>query len=358
MHIVVDVRSLFDRPTGLGVFGAQCIERMLALGHTWSGYAFGGKQPGETLHALLPTAKKLHHNPLPMRAMRQLWRRRIAPPIESFCGDADVVFATEMSLPRTEAPAISVIHDALFLDHPEWFPPYVRRAGPENLDDALNRAATVLHSSETVRQRLAARFAPLADKSVVVPPSVRVEPRWKGKGKYILFVGTWEPRKGLGVVARALLRSAHPHRLVVAGKAGWGNVPGAKAGELLAHQGRFDVRGFVSDDKLATLREHCALAVIPSLDEGFGLPLLEALAAGVPCLASDIPVFREIAGDECAYANVNEPDSWADALDRLLGEPSLLRQFSERGIERAGTFSAARQSAALDALLTQTLAAA
>lgn len=340
-----------DRPTGIGVYGAQCLERLLDAGHEVLAYSFGGRVPGPALSRLAPRLRKLVHHPVPMRVMRRLWRAGLGLEPESLFGSIDVVFATETTLPRTEAPTVSVLHDALFLRHPEWFPRYVRVAGPENLRDVEARATLLVHSSETARDVIASEIPGVRPRAVVVPPAVYVEPFWRPGGSDILFVGTREPRKGLGVVARALLRLPIASRLVVVGKPGWGSLPGGDALSLLEEQGRLAIEGFVSPTRLRRLRETCAVAVVPSLDEGFGLPLLEALASGIPTVASDVPVFREVAGDACAFAAPGAPDDWAAVLEPLLSAPARLKALAADGIERGASFTVERQAAALDAAL-------
>ncbi len=356
MRLAIDVRSLMDRPTGIGVYGAQCVERLSDAGVELRAYSFGGQCPSTQLEGLLPRFERFVHHPVPTRAIRQIWRRGLGRPIERLVGDVDLVFATEVIVPPCRAPVLTVVHDALFLAHPEWFPRYVQQAGPEILEDALARAAVIVHSSHTTAADIAARYD-IAGRAVVVPPSTPVHSRWRPGGKRALFVGTQEPRKGLGTLARAMARLPDDVEVDVVGKVGWGAWEGRRTAALLAAADRWHVRGFVSPKALERLRANAALVVAPSLAEGFGLPLLEGLAAGLPTVASDIDVFREVAGDGAALVPATDVDAWADALGALLSSTSACVTLSERGLARARAFSPEAQSQGLLAAVRRGAAA-
>jgi alpha-1,3-rhamnosyl/mannosyltransferase len=198
-----------------------------------------------------------------------------------------------------------------------------------------------------VRARLLSNHA--GARIHVVTPAVHVGPdvlRRRDDG-FVLFCGTLEPRKGLGRVAEALLRTSRDVPLVVVGKAGWGVLPGRAALDSLAALGRLDLRGYVTEAALARLRARAAVAVVPSLDEGFGLPLLEAMATGCPVVASDIAVFREVADDAVRYAEPEDIRAWALQLEALLADADARFLLGAKGRARARLFDHARQTRAL-----------
>lgn len=353
MRVAVDVRSLMDSATGIGTVAGSWCDALLALGDDVHivGYAFGGRAPGERLAALCRHPRfSLRHVPLPMRVMRQLWRRTGRPSLERFVGDVDLVVATETTMPRCRAPVIAVVHDLLFFEHPAWFNAYTRRAGPENLDDVLARAAHVACVSETTRATLLARAPGLSSRTSVVPPAVAQQApaasERQDDGKTVLFVGTREPRKGIGTVSRALL-AIPTARFVVAGRSLGDALPDQQAIDALAAAGRLDVLDYVDLETLHRLRRTCAVAVVPSLDEGFGLPLLEALAAGVPVVCSDIPIFREVAGDVAWRAAPGDAEAWRRALATALDDAEGRRARSRDGIIRAAHYAPAACEAAV-----------
>jgi glycosyltransferase involved in cell wall biosynthesis len=355
VRVAIDVRSLMDRPTGIGRYVGQIVRHLLRdRAHEVVLFSFGGHTPSPALRSLLgePNATLVHH-PLPMRTMRGLWRVLGAPPLERVVGGIDAVIAAETTMPVTTAPVAAVVHDCLWHRHPEWFNAYTRRAGPENLADVAARAAVVLVVSNRSRDDVASLCPTLAPRLFVVSPAadaVTSSALSRRAVDTVLFTGTLEPRKGLGMLARALLRSrgaAARARLIVVGGRGWGSPEGREAWDLLERAGRCDHYGYADDATLTRLRATATIAAVPSLDEGFGLPLLEAMASGAPALASDTAIFREVGEDGCAYADAGDVDAWADALDALFADPNRRRRLTDAGHARARAFAPERQRAAL-----------
>ena len=130
---------------------------------------------------------------------------------------------------------------------------------------------------------------------------------------YILFVGSREPRKNLKRLIKAWQPLAKDYQLLVAGEAAWDDSKAFKNPQL-----RF--LGKVSDLELATLYHYAELFTYPSLDEGFGLPILEAFAHGVPVLSSDLPVIKEVAGNAAELVNPNSIEAIGDGLKKILNE--------------------------------------
>jgi glycosyltransferase involved in cell wall biosynthesis len=157
--------------------------------------------------------------------------------------------------------------------------------------------------------------------------------------RYILTVGTREPRKNLQTLVTAYATLAREDvtapRFLIVGRAGWG-------GHLDIPRDVRDRIQFVeavTDEQLASYYSGCSLFAIPSRYEGFGLPLLEALACGAPCVAADIPVFHEVAGYAALYASPDDIDAWVHAIQQLLEDPPLCAALSKSGIRRAATFT-------------------
>jgi glycosyltransferase involved in cell wall biosynthesis len=169
------------------------------------------------------------------------------------------------------------------------------------------------------------------------------------KGEYVLTTGSLEPRKNLARLIRAhgavpaQLRRAHP--LLIVGPRGWDEDEILAAAAARGNEVRLP--GFVSDDDLAGLYAACALFGYPSLYEGFGLPVLEAMAAGAPVVTSKASSLPEVGGDAVVYINPEEEHSIADALKRLLGRPDERRALGARARLRASQFSWDRSARAL-----------
>ena len=219
-------------------------------------------------------------------------------------------------------PAVVTVHDLEVLRHPEWFPRWSGTYGRLAVPRALRAATRVVCVSHASARAVVALGVPERRVRVVHngidafwgepagPPPVT--------GPYLLAVGTREPRKNLARVLEAhrLLRwQARPERLVVVGDAGWGDVA-PPAGEGVVALGR------VPDRTLRDLYAHAAAVVFPSLAEGFGLVVGEALAAGARIVASDLEAHREVAGDDAVYCDPLDPASIASAVIAALAGPA------------------------------------
>jgi glycosyltransferase involved in cell wall biosynthesis len=135
------------------------------------------------------------------------------------------------------------------------------------------------------------------------------------------------------------LRQRHPEaRLLIAGGPGWRSEDIERDIASAVAEGWLSALGYVSAEELAGLYRAATLVALPSLDEGFGLPAVEALAAGAPLAASDIPVLREVAGDAAVYAPPRDVEAWTAVLERLWTDAALRADLRRRGEKRAGDF--------------------
>jgi glycosyltransferase involved in cell wall biosynthesis len=214
---------------------------------------------------------------------------------------------------------------------------------------ALRRAAALPCISEATRRDLVARF-PVAERTAVTIPLAAdaafaaavpgdVPARHGLDRPYVLAVGALEPRKNLQRLVEAWGRLAPTvrdgHQLALVGPRGWDDEPILRA----AAEGGARLLGRVDDADLAALYAGCAAFAYPSLYEGFGLPVLEAMAAGAPVVTSNLSSLPEVAGDAALLVDPRDVDAIADALARVLGDPELARDLRARGRERAAAFS-------------------
>jgi glycosyltransferase involved in cell wall biosynthesis len=262
-------------------------------------------------------------------------------------GRCDVLLSTNSYLTAwfTTAPTVLEIYDMVAFD-PE-LRPSARAAAIERatLRPALRRAAAAICISHATADAVAARYPWAAPKLVPAPlgasPALRPEPAGDLPERFVLAVGTLEPRKNLPrLVAayRALpedVKARNP--LVVAGRVGW------EAGETLAALealgDRCRLLGRVSDARLAALYERCTVFCYPSLAEGFGLPVLEAMQAGAAVITSARSSLPEVGGEAVEYVDPTDVMSIRAALERLLGDAALRAGLSRLARERAARFS-------------------
>ena len=212
-------------------------------------------------------------------------------------------------------------------------------------EKAVQRADLVLTISETVALEIQDHFGLTADRVRATPLGSSLPAgaaRFHGERPYLLAVGSVEPRKNLDRLLEAYGRSAvrHTHDLLLVGRSAWGQLP---AGARL-------VQG-VDDETLAGMYVGADAVVAVSLYEGFGLPLVEGLAAGTKLVCSDIPVFHEVAGSAAVYVDPLNVDSIAHALDVVVHEPDLAGEHRRRAQEMTWDKTIASVRAAYDDLL-------
>lgn len=270
----------------------------------------------------------------------------------------------------TRVPTAVVVYD--LVAWLSWTAPQRRAAAIERatIRPAVRRAAALLCISQATHDDLVGRFPAAAWTAQVVPlaadlrfaqlvgaPQVRaVRERHALPAGFVLTAGTLEPRKNLPrlIAAHARLpdplRAAHP--LAVVGPAGWEMEQTLRAAQ--ARPGDVRLLGHVSEDDLAVLYAGCTAFAYPSLYEGFGLPLAEAMAAGAACLTSDVSSLPELGGDVVLYADPHDVAAIAAGLARLLDDPALRAALGAAARARAATLSwnatAARTVAALEAI--------
>jgi glycosyltransferase involved in cell wall biosynthesis len=294
------------------------------------------------------------------------WLRRAAPLL--MAADRNrVLFGPNFLLPplfRFAAGArVVAIHDLAFRRLPWAVRPDTARALAEGLERTLLEADLLLTDSQAVAGELAAAgVAPARVRAIhlgpghLPPPSVlaAASPPPGTPDRYGLFVGTLEPRKNLATLLDAWRELRNDCRdggggappLLLCGPRGW------RARELRRRLAEAEAEGwlrwlgYVSPTELAALYRGAAVVALPSLYEGFGMPAVEALAAGAPLVLSDLPVFREVAGDAALYAPANRPDLWRDRLRQVLGDETLRRDLARRGRRRATQFDWRRAAAA------------
>lgn len=279
---------------------------------------------------------------------------------------ADVAFFPHYDVPLLGFPGRSVVtvHDLIHFKVPELFSPWRRAGGGVLLRRGVTGARRIITVSDATRRDLVARFPRAAPRVEVVPNGVstvfrsgpgaaEARPPRPVAGPYLLCVGNRKPHKNLAaaVEALALLAPEMPHlRLVIAGEVyrGWEAV-GTRAEALGVRDRIVEVDG-ATDAELRELYAHSEALLFPSLYEGFGLPVLEAMACGAPVVASNRSSIPEVAGDAGLLVDPERPEEMRDAVLRLHREPGLRETLVERGRRRAAAFTwecAARTTADL-----------
>lgn len=276
--------------------------------------------------------------PLPRRALVAAWERGLPPLVR-----ADLVHCpTPLHPVRRGQPLVVTVHDAVPWSHPETLTPRGVAWHRAMVGRAAARADLVVVPTAAVAEELS-RHVPL-DRVLVVGEGVSADLALPGDAqeraarlglpeRFLLTVATLEPRKGLGTLIEALAGGPAVPLLCV-GQQGWG---GVDVTELGRHAGvEVRVLGRVSDADLAVLLHRAQALVVPSLAEGFGLPLLEGMAAGTPVLTSDAPALVEVA----AGAALSVPlAQLADGLRQIVEDGDLRARLRAQGPVRAADFT-------------------
>jgi glycosyltransferase involved in cell wall biosynthesis len=288
----------------------------------------------------LPANARLLSGRFPSRAQTLL--ARVGLGIDRLVGGCDVVHWTDyVSLPTTDAPVVATVHDVCFDELPSCFTAEMRRGLRAVTTRIAREARRILVPSARTAEDLALHYGVEAGRVVLAPhgvPRLPDVPPATDLGRYVLFVGTLEPRKNLLRLVEAWRRGARGGEdagLVVAGARGWLDEPIVRA--LSAPRVTW-VAG-ASRERLAALYRGAALVAYPSLGEGFGLPVLEAMAAGRPAVVGRGTACEEVGGDAVLAADPRDVDALAGAIRRLLDDRALASALGERGVARARAFT-------------------
>ncbi|NJN14881.1 MAG: glycosyltransferase family 4 protein [Oscillochloris sp.] len=367
MIIGVDYTAAAWQVAGIGRYTRELLRAAIPLDRSLRYVLFyaGGGLPADLpyvgqLRAFQAANPNLTVRPLPIspRLLTILWQRLRLPILaETLLGKLDILHAPDFVLPPTRARALLTVHDLTFLVHPETADAKLRRYLSAAVPRSLRRADLVLVDSQASAADLARllnfdpqrirllypgvdpRFRPLAEHEIA---PVRVE--LKLPERFLLFVGTIEPRKNLARLIQAFgqyIRSNQPNTppnlaLVIAGRRGWLYDEIFAMVEQLQLGERVRFLDFIADAQLPALYNLAQAFVYPSLYEGFGFPVLEALACGTPALTSAVSSLTEVAGDAAVLVDPQDPGAIARGIAEILQADPQRR---ERGIVQARRFS-------------------
>lgn len=353
MRIVVDCRYVrFPRHDGISRFTAGIVDALRPL--LAEGESLELLISDERQLTMLPEGLAWHRVSGPTSAREPLVARevnRLEP---------DVVFSPMQTMGALgrRYPLVLTLHDLIYYAHPT--PPrdlpWPVRLGwrlyhlawwPQRL--LLNRADAVVTVSETTRALMLEHR--LTRRAITVVPNAAerpagVEPRIRPEGIDLVYMGSFMPYKGVETLVAALhlLPGAHLHLLSRIRSADRARLEAAApAGALVVHDG-------VSDEEYAALLDRATALVSASRDEGFGIPLVEAMGRGTPVVVSDIPIFREIGGRTALYAAVGDAPAFAARITELL-EPGEWERRSAAAPAEAARFDWSRSAAVLLELL-------
>jgi len=364
-RVGIDYTAAHEQGGGIGRYVRELAEALFRLEeaqqHEYALFVAGAirsQLPQLATHAGL--TYEWRATPLTNRWLARLWHRSHIPvPIESITGSVDLFHATDFVLPPTRQTTrtILTVHDLSFIHTPETASPRLRQYLNRVVPRSVQKADFILADSEATQRDVIAYYGVAESKIDVLLSGVN--PRFApvtdiarlehirnkygiGERPFIFTVGTIQPRKNYGRLIEALAHiRAHGHDLsvVIAGGRGW--LEDDIYGAIETHDMEPYVQfiGYADDTDLPALYSSAGAVWFVSLYEGFGLPVLEAMACGAPVITSNVSSLPEVAGDAAIKVSPTDLSAICDGMLGLLEDDELRNRLISRGFERAAQFT-------------------
>ena len=381
MRIGIDITSAIRQGAGIGRFTRELVRALFALDspHEYRLFTATGGLPRSTIeprlaHVIQPAlAQHLKLGVCNLTFLSDNWlhriwhRARLPIPIEAAIGQVDLFHEPDFVLPPTlpGTPTLLTVHDLSFVRDPDSALPQLRRYLNRVVPFSVKRATHVLADSLATKNDLVelfgtppeqvtvmyggvdARFAPVRELNQIA--TLRSKYRL-GSEPFILGLGTLQPRKNYKRLIQAFSNvkcQVSNLKLVIVGGKGWLYDDIFTEVKRLGLEGRVLFPGFVDDEDLSTLYSAAKILAYPSLYEGLGLPVLEAMACGTPVVTSNVSSLPEVGGQAALLVNPMDVDAISDALGRLLQDAELRQQLIARGFDQARQFTWEKSAAQL-----------
>lgn len=355
MRIGFDLNPLGSHRSGTGTY---CFYLLKNLQRLYPESELSGFSSGSSKVDLGGLAEHVRHRRLgvPTRLLYGWWQAFGRPEIDRLLGGLDVYHATNFFLPPArKAVRVLMVHDLAFLARPEYCDPALARPFSRRIKEFVKEADGLLTSSASTKRDVVQYLdvdpakitvAPLAvdeDLCPMLPEAAQMQlsQRFGLRGPFILFVGTIGSRKNPANLVRAFgsLAKDFPHKLVLVGERGYGAAETFEAVAELGLEGRVVEVGYVPDYlQLRAFYSAAEVFVFPTRYEGFGLPVLEAMACGCAAVTSANSSMREVAGEAAMYADPESVEDLARAIRRVLEDPATREDLEVLGQDRAKMF--------------------
>ena len=357
VRLLIDYRPALRERTGVGEFVhelARALSKQTGTAEVTLFTSSWKDRPAAALASEMPGAK-IADVKVPVRGLVWAWNRLEWPPVEWLAGRHDVVHSqSPLLIPSTGAAQVVTVHDLDFLRHPEQMTAEIRRDYPALARQHAARADAVMVSSRYAASEVARELQLSPTRVHVCPPG---RPEWaddvarrrataphlgRARGKHILFMGTLSLRKNVGTLleAYARLRAQVPDAppLVLAGHRTPASARWEQRCEEAPLEGHVRITGYVDTQQRIALYADAVMLVLPSYEEGFGLPVLEAMACGVPVIVSSRGSLPEVAGRAATPIDPDDADGFAAEMRSLL-DADRAADARARGLAQASHYS-------------------
>ena len=337
MKIVIDVSQMAYTGTGVARYLRALVPALFRLGSPHQFVLYAGRlRQGAFFHKLAQEAPWNQvdwcFRPIPPKFAGLLFHT-LNIPLETMTGACDLVHTSDWVEPNTRAPKVTTVHDLVFRKYPETVDPLIRFTQSARLHKIIHNHTHIIADSMSTKEDLIKIYQLNSARIDVIYPGIeaqfqpvlkqdieRVKIKYKLPDQFVLSVGTQEPRKNLARLQEAMNELKIP--LVLVGRHGWG-----------AHT---QTLGYVPDEDLPALYSAARVFAYPSLYEGFGFPVLEAMACGTPVVTSNVSSLPEIAGGAAILVDPTDPLQIADGIKQALTDR---QQLIKLGIAQAKRFS-------------------
>lgn len=364
--IAVDMRALVGVPSGIGFYTSSMLKCLANRGS--ARYVGMSHRPVVDEQLLSEPGIELESHGGPLG----VWWQQLILPNHLQPGSIDLLWSPITILPvRLGIPGVVTVHDLTTLLHPNTHQLKVRLSVLPFLSNTLAKARYIAADSRATANDLKAHYPECSSRIEVVYPGIdpefrpgipqEIEDTRESVGcpdGFIMYSGTLEPRKNIDTLLTAWegLRQSRPDTppLILTGPYGWRSIKLLRRIESLAGQG-LHYLGRVPRTRLVSLMQAASIFVYPSLYEGFGLPAAEAMACGIPTVASDRSSLPEVVGDAGLLFDPGRPDELANSIARLLDDTSLKTELGNRGWRRAQGFRWDESAGLMEQLFLQAL---
>ena len=351
MRIAIDVSQIVYQGTGIGRYTAELTKHLLQLKTDYQFIFYAGSL--RTRHLINSFRTRSPWNQVIWKLtpfspqISDFLFNRLNLPLDPFVGKIDLFHASDWTHPRLKVPTVTTVHDLVFLKYPQTLPSLIVKTQTRRLQRVIKFADHIIADSMSTKNDLVKTYQLNPDKISVIylahadhfkpQPKTeidRVKTKYHLQSPYLLSLNTQEPRKNLQKVIEAFKAYliAHPKtdlELVLVGRHGWGE-------KLTSNHPQIKFLGFVSDQDLPALYSGAQAFIYPSLYEGFGLPVLEAMACGTPVITSNLSSLPEVTGEAGILINPQDVFELRDAIQKAITRHDFL---SQQSLQQARQFS-------------------